>query len=103
MSTGDIYYRLSLADRVLEHLPTLQARAEAAGRGEEYARAFETITTWLRADPGSLGEPTRDYPALHQTEYTAVYGPLKITYTIHWEERIVFIAKYLDIVRWAGF
>jgi hypothetical protein len=103
MSTDDIYYRLSFADRVLEHLPMLEARAAAAGRGDEYRRALDTIYAWLRSDPASLGEPTRDYPRLRQTEYTAVHGPLNITYTIHWDERIVFIAKYLRIVRWAGF
>jgi hypothetical protein len=103
MSTGDIYYRLSFAPRVLEHLPVLEARAEAAGRGEEYTRALETIYAWLRSDPASLGEPTRDYSELRQTEYTAVHGPLSITYTIHWDHRIVFIGKYLRIVRWAGF
>ena len=103
MSTDDVYYRLSFAPRVLEHLPTLEARAEAAGWGEEYTRALETIRAWLRSDPSSLGEPTRDYPHLRQTEYTAIHGPLSITYTIHWDQRIVFVAKFLRIVRWAGF
>lgn len=103
MSADDIYYRLSFADRVPEHLPTLEARAVAAGRAVEYTRALNTIRSWLRADPTSLGEPTRDYPELRLTEYAGVHGPLLITYTVHWDERIVFVAKYLSIVRWAGF
>jgi hypothetical protein len=103
MSAGDIYYRVSYADRVLEHLPTLEARATAAGREEEYTRALATINAWLRSDPATLGEPVRDYPALRLTEYMGVHGPLAITYTIHWDIPFVFVGRYLRIVRWAGF
>jgi hypothetical protein len=103
MSADDIYYRVSFADRVLENLPALEARAVAAGRQGEYEVALRTIHAWLRSDPASLGEPTRDYPELRQTEYAAVHGPTLITYTIHWDVNMVFVAKYLRIVRWAGF
>lgn len=103
MSSGDIYYRLSFAERVNEHLRTLEARAVAAGRQAEYTRALDTIHAWLRSDPTSLGEPTRDYPDLRQTEYFGVHGPLAITYTIHWDFPIVFVTRPLKFVRSAGF
>ena len=99
MSGDDIYFRVSFADRVLEHLPTLEARAVAAGRQNEFAEALRTIHSWLRSDPASLGEPTRDYPEFGQTEHAAVCGPLLITFTIHWDINVVFVAKYLRIVR----
>jgi hypothetical protein len=103
MNSEDIYYRLSFAERVLEHLKTLEARAVAAGREVEYTVALDTIKLWLRADPTSLGEPTRDYSELRLTEYAGSYGPLAITYTVHWDLPLVFIGRPLEILRWAGF
>jgi hypothetical protein len=61
MNSESIYFRVSISERVREHLDTLEARAVAAGRGREYTIALDTINAWLRADPTWLGEPTRDY------------------------------------------
>ncbi len=103
MSSGDIYYRLSFAERVSDLLPNLEARAVAAGKQIEFRRAFQIIQSWLRSDPTSLGEPIRDYPSLRLTEYTGSYGPLAITYAVHWDLQLVFVTKPLEILRWAKF
>jgi hypothetical protein len=103
MNSDDIYFRVSFSGRVQDHLKTLEARAVAAGRQAEYTRALDTVQAWLRSDPESLGEPTKDYTQLRLTEYAGNYGPLSIVYSIHWDERLVLVAKPLQIVRSAGF
>jgi len=103
MSEPDLYYHVSMATRVREHLDTLEARAVAAGRQAEFTRAVDTIEAWLRADPTSLGEPVRDHIGLRLTEYTGSYGPLVVTYGVHWDHKIVFIVRNLRLTRWAGF
>jgi hypothetical protein len=103
MSEPDIYYEVSMAPRVREHLDTLEARAAGVGRQAEFTRAIDTIETWLRADPTSLGEPVRDHLGLRLTEYTGSYGPFIITYGVHWDERIVFVVRNLRLTRSAGF
>jgi hypothetical protein len=103
MNSDDIYYRLSFAERVLDHLKTLETRAVSAGRELEYTVALDTIKSWLRADPTSFGEPTRDYTELRLTEYAGSYGPLSITYTVHWDLPLVIVARPLEILHWAGF
>jgi len=103
MSEPDIYYQVSMAPRVREHLNVLEARAASAGRQEEFTRALDTVEAWLRADPTSLGEPVRDHPGLRLTEYTGGYGPLIITYGVHWDQKIVFVVRNLRPTRSAGF
>jgi hypothetical protein len=103
MNSEDIYYRLTYAERVLEHLRTLEARAVAAGRESEFTSALDTINAWLRADPTSLGEAKHDYVRLRLTEYAGSYGPIAITYSVHWDLPLVFVTKRLRIMRWAGY
>lgn len=103
MSPDDIYYRLDYSGRVLQELEILRARAIAAGHGTEVLHALRVIQNWLRADPRSLGEPTRDYSELRLTEFAGSYGPIAITYTVHWDLPLVFVGRPLQIMRWAGF
>jgi hypothetical protein len=99
----DIYYHVGQSGKVQNELARLCARAIVAGRGREVLETLRVIDNWLRADPESLGEPTRDYPELRLTEYFGSYGPLAVTYTVHWDHRLVLIARPFEVLRWAGF
>src|SRR3954469_10994082 len=103
MSEPDTYYEVSTAPLVREHLDTLEARAAGVGRQAEFTRAMDTIETWLRVDPTSLGEPVRDHAGLRLTEYTGSYGPLIITYGVHWDQKIVLVVRNLRTTHSAGF
>jgi hypothetical protein len=103
MIPEDLYFRLTLSDRVKDSLRSASARAATAGRLIEVRDAIELMKNWLKADPETLGEPYRIYKSEVITEYLGFVGLLIVRYNIHHASKQVFVLYPVRVARWAGF
>lgn len=95
-------YRVVYSELCRNKTKDLLARANAAGRFNEFAKLLRDINARLEWIPLDFGEPLRDYLELEIKEYIGVLAPLVLKYGVDEARRIVFVALPFSLLSKSG-
>src|SRR5262249_47246174 len=86
-------YRLSLVPIVKEQMRASAARAKTPEVREQFLEALGARFARLAVDPGSAGDPIRNYEKAGIREYRWVQDRVLIGYGVDEENRIVYVKE----------
>ena len=87
-----IEYKISISDRVRDHVLTLARRSAERGDGHAFAAALREFDRRLRIYP-QFGDPLFDLTQKEGTVRVGIIRPLSMRYAIFESERLVSIGS----------
>jgi hypothetical protein len=90
-------YKIFCAQRDLERLRTLAARATALGMRDEFLAALKVINRKLTSEPLIWGDPQYRLSNLGLTICHGIHSLLHVYYAVSSERRMVFVREILAL------
>jgi hypothetical protein len=90
-------YKVSCAQKHLDHLRALVEKASALGIREEFLSALKAIDHKLTSEPLTWGDPQYHLSNLGLLFCHGIYSMLHVYYAVSEERRIVFIKEILAL------
>jgi hypothetical protein len=87
-------YNVPISGAIRELLIRLHDRAASDGQRDEFLSALRDISTKLKTEPVTFGEPLYDLHSLRLTVRLAVILPLSVEFAVYSDRRLVFIRDF---------
>ncbi len=103
MASGDANkHRVVFSESMRQELKRMAQWVMRLGQGSVMLATLEMILDGLQKDPATFGYPTRRLPTMEAVQYSALRGPIQVTYAVHNFKPIVFVRaiKYYPEYGW---